>query len=172
MTSYVALIHKDKGTEYGVSFPDLPGCISAGTTIDEAIQMAREALALHLEGMIADGEVLPVPSGAEAIRANEDAADAILALVDVPDDAKVERINLTVPKLSLARFDSYAARHSFNRSNLFVHAVEKLIDQESHASASRDQVNAVAHLFDSSASSCRHGVLVSGSRGLMTARPE
>jgi predicted RNase H-like HicB family nuclease len=47
MTAYVALIHKDPDSDYGVSFPDLPGCVSAGSTLDEAIALAHEALALH-----------------------------------------------------------------------------------------------------------------------------
>ena len=69
MLSYIALIHKDADSEYGVSFPDLPGCISAGATLDEARAMAAEALAMHLEGLIAD-----------AIN-----RDAVAVLIDAPD---------------------------------------------------------------------------------------
>ena len=56
MQHYIALIHKDAGSDYGVSFPDLPGVISAGRDLDEARSMAAEALALHLEGLAEDGE--------------------------------------------------------------------------------------------------------------------
>ena len=56
MRQYIALIHKDADSDYGVSFPDLPGVISAGKTLDEAREMGAEALALHLEGLAADGE--------------------------------------------------------------------------------------------------------------------
>jgi predicted RNase H-like HicB family nuclease len=45
MAGYVALVHKDQGTSYGVSFPDLPGCISAGDTMDEALANGADALA-------------------------------------------------------------------------------------------------------------------------------
>ena len=62
MRHYIALIHKEAGSDYGVSFPDLPGVISAGATLDEARQMAAEALALHIEGMADDGEAVPEPS--------------------------------------------------------------------------------------------------------------
>jgi predicted RNase H-like HicB family nuclease len=59
MRQYIALIHKDAGSDYGVSFPDLPGVISAGSTLDEARDMAAEALAFHLEGLAQDGEAVP-----------------------------------------------------------------------------------------------------------------
>jgi predicted RNase H-like HicB family nuclease len=64
---YIALIHKDPDSDYGISFPDLPGVISAGKTLDEAREMGAEALALHLEGLAADGEVAPEPSSLEEI---------------------------------------------------------------------------------------------------------
>ena len=56
------MIHKDKGTDYGVTIPDLPGCFSAAATMDEAIAMAREAIELHLEGMIEQGIPVPEPA--------------------------------------------------------------------------------------------------------------
>jgi predicted RNase H-like HicB family nuclease len=62
MRYYIALIHKDADSDYGVSFPDLPGVITAVTDLDDARAMAAEALALHLEGMAADGEAVPEPS--------------------------------------------------------------------------------------------------------------
>ena len=56
---YIALIHKDPDSDYGISFPDLPGVISAGKTLNEAREMGAEALALRLEGMAADGDTTP-----------------------------------------------------------------------------------------------------------------
>lgn len=52
MITFIAHIHKDARSDYGVSFPDLPGCISAGVTLDQARAMAAEALTLHLECLI------------------------------------------------------------------------------------------------------------------------
>ena len=69
MRQFIALIHKDAGSDFGVSFPDLPGCVTAGATLDEARDMAAEALALHLEGMVEDGEAIPEPSSLEAVMA-------------------------------------------------------------------------------------------------------
>jgi predicted RNase H-like HicB family nuclease len=61
MRQYIALIHKDADSDFGVSFPDLPGCVTAGATLDEARDMAEEALALHIEGLEQDGEAIPEP---------------------------------------------------------------------------------------------------------------
>jgi len=75
MAGYVALVHKDAGTSYGVSFPDVPGCVSAGDTMEEALANAAEALAGHLALMRADGDALPQARGLGAIRADRSLAD-------------------------------------------------------------------------------------------------
>jgi predicted RNase H-like HicB family nuclease len=59
---YIAYLHKNRDSDYGVSFPDSPGCITAGKTLDEASRLAPEALALHIAGMIEDGDAVPEPS--------------------------------------------------------------------------------------------------------------
>ena len=78
-------MHKDEGTSYGVSFPDVPGCISAGDTFEEAVANAAEALAGHFAVMRADGETLPTPRSFEALKRDpdfvEDSADAIVTMV-------------------------------------------------------------------------------------------
>src|ERR1700681_142244 len=91
--TYVSLIHKDADSDYGVSFPDLPGCVTAGRTVNEALLMAKEALALHIENMLEHGEEIPVATPADKI----DRGDALmLAAIDVPDTLKVARVNVTV----------------------------------------------------------------------------
>ena len=55
MTVYIALLRKEPKSDFGVDFPDFPGCVSAGSTTEEAARMAREALELHIEGMLEDG---------------------------------------------------------------------------------------------------------------------
>jgi len=86
MTGYVALVHKDPGTSYGVSFPDVPGCISAGDTLDEALANAAEALAGHLALMRADGDAIPRPRSEKAIKADpefaDDLEDALVRIVE------------------------------------------------------------------------------------------
>jgi predicted RNase H-like HicB family nuclease len=85
MAAYIALIHKDDGTSYGVSFPDVPGCISAGDTFEEAVANAAEALAGHFALMKADGDTVPQPRSYEQLRHDpdfvEDSADAIVTMV-------------------------------------------------------------------------------------------
>jgi len=81
MPNYIAVVHKEPTSDYGVSFPDLPGCITAGKTIDEAKDRAYEALLLHLEGMREDGKQFPVPSTLEDIVADPENADAMVFLV-------------------------------------------------------------------------------------------
>lgn len=61
MVEYIALIHKDADSDFGVSFPDFPGCIAAGATLDEARAMAQEALAFHVDGLLEDGAAIPEP---------------------------------------------------------------------------------------------------------------
>ena len=84
MRQFIALIHKDADSDYGVSFPDLPGAISAGTTLDEARAMAAEALAFHLEGLAEDGEAVPEPSSLEEIMANRENRDGVAVLIQAP----------------------------------------------------------------------------------------
>lgn len=79
--TYVGLVHKDHDSDYGVSFPDLPGCITAGNTIEEAREMAADALILHLESLARYGEDIPPPNSADATMAHEDAFDAIALIV-------------------------------------------------------------------------------------------
>ena len=85
MTAYIALIHKDAHSDYGISFPDFPGCITAGSSLDEARAMAAEALAFHIEGLIEDGQSVPLPSPLETIMADLANRDAVAVLVDVQE---------------------------------------------------------------------------------------
>ena len=59
--TFIGVVHKDADTDYGVSFPDFPGCIATGRTLEEAKANAEEALALHIAGMLEDGEPIPYP---------------------------------------------------------------------------------------------------------------
>jgi predicted RNase H-like HicB family nuclease len=80
--TYVSLIHKDADSDYGVSFPDLPGCVTAGRTVNEAFSMTKEALTLHVENMLEHGEEIPAATPADKI----DRGDALLmAAIDATD---------------------------------------------------------------------------------------
>lgn len=87
MADYIALLSKDRDSDYGVDFPDFPGCVTAGTSPEEARESALEALCLHIEGMIEDGEPIPAPSPVERIRSDPGNSDAVdILVVHVPDE--------------------------------------------------------------------------------------
>lgn len=80
--NFLIAIHKDPDSDYGVTVPDLPGCFSAGSTFADALSMAKEAIELHLEGMLDDGQDIPTPStDVEAFRSDPLLANAIWAVV-------------------------------------------------------------------------------------------
>jgi predicted RNase H-like HicB family nuclease len=117
MMQYIALLHKNGRKGYGVSFPDFPGCVSAGKTIEDSLREAAEALALHVEGMREDGDKIPKPHTVEAIREmNEDwidLKDAIIATVALlPSQGKALRVQVTIDERLLARIDAVTKNRS------------------------------------------------------------
>lgn len=76
---YVALLDRadKKGADYGVIFPDFPGCVFGGATLTAAIENAREGILFHIEGLLDAGEILPEPTSLEKIRSNPDYKEAI-----------------------------------------------------------------------------------------------
>jgi predicted RNase H-like HicB family nuclease len=126
MRHYIGLIHKTVGSDYGVSFPDLPGCVTAGATLDEAREMAGEALAMHLEGMAEDGDSLPEPSSLDAIMADKEKRDTVAILVEAPPRAaKSVRVNITLPDDVLVEIDRYAEAKGYTRSGFLALAARK-----------------------------------------------
>jgi predicted RNase H-like HicB family nuclease len=129
MSEYIALIHKEPGSDYGVSFPDFPGCISAGKTLDEARAAAVEGLALHIEGMIEDGETIPAASTLEAVMAERAHRDAVAFLVKAPAQyARAVRVNITLPEDVLADVDKAAGRQGLSRSAFLARAARRAMN--------------------------------------------
>jgi predicted RNase H-like HicB family nuclease len=129
MANYIAIVHKEATSDFGVSFPDFPGCITAGKNIDEAKDMAQEALSLHIQGMLEDGDQLSVPSRLEEIMSDPDYANAIAYLVVSVPDAKPRtiRVNVTVPEMTLKQIDAAARKRGMSRSSFLVHAAQNAI---------------------------------------------
>src|SRR5215211_5805737 len=128
---FIGLIHKDEGSDYGVSFPDLPGCVTAGRMLDEARATAQEALALHLEGLVEDGEAIPEPSSLEAVMADVENRAGVAILVAAPErSAKTVRVNVTFPEDVLDRVDRYAESHGYTRSGFLAQAAKKAMETE------------------------------------------
>lgn len=126
MANYLAVVHKDSESDFGVSFPDFPGCVTAGSTLDEAKDMAHDALSLHVKGMLEDQETIPAPSKLEDIMGNPDYSDAAAILVISVPEAKTRsvRVNITVPKDTLRKIDVMAKKRGMSRSSFLVHAAE------------------------------------------------
>jgi len=129
MTEYVALIHKDSDSDFGISFPDFPGCVSAGSTIAEARIMGAEALAFHIEGMLDDGEAIPPPSSLDTLMEIRENRDAVAVLIDIEQRDRAIRVNITVPESDLRVIDNYARDHGLSRSGLLLKAAKLAIDE-------------------------------------------
>ena len=128
---YVALIHKDADSDYGVSFPDFPGCVTAGRDLDEARALAVEALELHIEGRTEDGVPLPEPSSLEAIMAELENRDGVAILVSTRRPvAKAMRINITMQEDILREVDAYAEAHGLTRSGFLAQAATAALQRE------------------------------------------
>ena len=118
---YIAYLHKDKGSDFGVSFPDFPGCITAGKTLDEAHRMAAEALALHIAGMVEDGEEIPAPSMLDALADDPAMKDEVAFLVHVETETeRTVRINITAREKQLEEIDKLANKAGLTRSAYMV----------------------------------------------------
>ena len=129
MANYIAIVHKDPKSDFGVSFPDFPGCITAGSSIDEAKDMAHDALSLHIKGMMEDGENIPTPSKLEDIMDDSDYADAAAIIIVAVSEAKPRsvRVNITVPEDMLRKIDEVAKKRGMSRSSFLVHAAQNAI---------------------------------------------
>jgi predicted RNase H-like HicB family nuclease len=125
---YIAYLHKDKGSDYGVSFPDFPGCVTAGATLEEARRMAAEALAFHIRGMREDGEKVPEPSTLDDLRRDPELKGAVAFLVGVKQPEKTVRINITARASQIAEIDRRARGVGLTRSSYVVQkALEKRV---------------------------------------------
>ena len=124
MTAFIALLRKELGSDYGVDFPDFPGCVTAGTDLEDARLMAAEALTFHVEGMLSDGDVIPLPSSLEAIMSDPHNQDAVGFIVDIPTHpVRTVRLSIRLPDDVVRAMDAAPG----NRSRFLAEAArEKL----------------------------------------------
>jgi predicted RNase H-like HicB family nuclease len=111
-------------TAYGVVVPDLPGCFSAGDTLDEALDAAKEAAAAWIDAALDAGTPIPAPSSLEAARSLPDYEGWSLGVVDLDDvlfDDTIERVNITLPKRVLRRLDDLAHAEGQSRGAFITH---------------------------------------------------
>ena len=124
---YVAFIHHEAGTGYGISFPDFPGCVSIGRSVDEAVRQGCEALAFHFEGLLNDDGVVPSPRTIEDIKADDSLTewrkDADIVLVPLLlDKGSSKRVNISIDPGLLDAIDEEAKARGMTRSAFLANA--------------------------------------------------
>jgi len=129
MRYYIALIHRDPDSDYGVSFPDFPGCVTAGATLEEAAAMAREALEGHVSVMSDDGEAIPAPSTMDEVMADPEAREGTPLLVPLAaaGPRRVARVNITLPEDLLQDIDRTAEARGYTRSGFLAEAARRVL---------------------------------------------
>jgi len=133
---YPIVIHKDFDSNYGVTVPDIPGCFSAGDTMDDALTQVVEAIECHIEGLLLDKEPLPMPKSIEHHQNNPDYTEGTWAVVSVDLSklsGKSKRVNITIPERLLTLVDQYASRHGETRSGFIAQAAMEFIATRSMA---------------------------------------
>lgn len=127
---YVALVHKanKKGADYGVIFPDFPGCVFGGHTLSLALENAREGIIFHIEGLLDTGEVLPEPTSLEKIQLNPTYKEATPSLIRVVvPTGHLKRLNISMDAGLIAELDHAAKLAGKNRSEFLAEAARQLI---------------------------------------------
>lgn len=126
---FLVVIEPGDGDQaYGVVVPSLPGCFSAGDTLEEALVNARQAIELHVEALLDAGETLPAidnEAAARAVRADPDRVGWIVSLVHVDADAlddTMERVNISMPRRVLHALDRAAEAAGKTRSGYLAEA--------------------------------------------------
>lgn len=124
---FALALHTDDGVKYGVTVPDLPGCFSAGDTLDEAIEKGKEAIDAHCELLAEQGTGVPTPRLLAGHQANPDLADALWVIVEVDVEKYLSapvRLNISLPEGLVRNIDEYARAHHMTRSGFLAKAAE------------------------------------------------
>ena len=111
---YPALV-EGEGDDYGVVFPDLPGCVAMGHTLDEAIRHAEEALHDWMDSMVELGHSIPAPSELEDVEVPAGCALTSILLVKTQRDKPNVRLNLVLDAGVADAITSEARRRGMTR---------------------------------------------------------
>jgi len=106
-------------TAFGVVVPDLPGCFSAGDTLDEAMAGAEEAATTWIDAALDAGEPIPPQSSLAAVRGFPEYRDWTIGIITLDPallDDTIERVNITLPRRVLRRLDARAQAAGESRS--------------------------------------------------------
>jgi predicted RNase H-like HicB family nuclease len=121
----IAIEAGDDAHAFGVVVPDLPGCFSAGDTLDEAIANSKEAILLYLDALLDNGQAFPRASGVQELRRKRRYRGWTWALVEVDTNQlgeKASRVNITLPRRLLRALDIYVRRQGETRSGFLARA--------------------------------------------------
>ena len=132
---YFALLRKEPDSDFSGDFPDFPGCVTAGETLEEARKLAAEVLEFYIDGMLEDRLPIPPPSTLETIMADPDNVEALPFMVEVPDHRpRAVRVNLTMSETDLEALDAFAKKQGKSRSAVLTEAARRVIAaSEDHA---------------------------------------
>lgn len=112
---------------YTVTFPDLPGCITEGDSMEEALHMAKDALELHLYGMEKDGDIMPAPTSPEKLKIPEKSFVSLIEIwMPVIRDEmqnKAVKKTLTIPKW----LNDVAEKNNVNFSQVLQSALKEYL---------------------------------------------
>lgn len=128
---YPAVIHKEPNSDYGVSFPDFPGCVTAGITHSEAMVLAKEALAFQIAGMVEDGDQLPEPTPWDELPKEKFSGDVqvLLTLIEAAVPGPSQRVNITIEQGLLGEIDAAAAALGTSRSAFLCESARAKLDK-------------------------------------------
>ena len=138
---YIAYLHKDSKSDFGVSFPDFPGCVTAGRSLEEASRKAPEALAFHIAGMMEDGEKIPKPSKMDDLVSDPDRKNAVAFLVTADlNKAKTVRVNITACENQMELIDRLAGRAGLTRSAYMVQSATSGVPHAKRGGSTRRRI--------------------------------
>ena len=132
-THYIAVIEKDAESAFGVWFPDVEGCFSAGDTVEEAVTNAGLALRQHVEAIESAGRSVPRARSIDDVILDEEVAasietGAILFAVPLLADAgRTVRINISLDKALVDQIDLAASKRGLTRSAFLSQAAREKI---------------------------------------------
>ncbi len=127
LVHYVAILEKEPDSDFGIYFPDLPGCVTAGDDADEALRNAEEVLQFHIDGLIELDLPVPPSSAVREHPLGRYPNALCIAMIRARLPGRVRRINLTVDEHLLADIDAAAAARGDSRSGFVAEAARRLI---------------------------------------------
>jgi predicted RNase H-like HicB family nuclease len=139
---YIAYLHKDSKSDFGVSFPDFPGCVTAGRSLEAARRKAPEVLAFHIAGMLEDGEKIPKASKLDDLADDPHRENAVAFLVTTDfNKSKTVRVNVTARENQIELIDRLARQAGMTRSAYMVQSATSGVAFKKRDASARRIIN-------------------------------